>query len=129
MVVMASPNHPIFDRKIRLRHLLEYQWVLPAQSVLSRQWLDNVFDRHHLSRPTVQITPTVLNMIMPLIERSNLLGFASKLNLLAGRNHLREVVLKETTMLRRMGLSYRRDTYLSPAALRLIKIIRGTTLD
>ena len=48
MVVMASPNHPIFDRKIRLRHLLEYQWVLPAQSVLSRQWLDNVFDRHHL---------------------------------------------------------------------------------
>jgi len=129
MVVMASPNHPIFDRKIRLRHLLEYQWVLPAQSVLSRQWLDNVFDRHHLSRPTVQITPTVLNMIMPLIERSNLLGFASKLNLLAGRNHLREVVLKETTMLRRMGLSYRRDTYLSPAALRLIKIIRGTSLD
>lgn len=129
MVVMASPNHPIFDRKIRLRHLLEYQWVLPAQSVLSRQWLDNVFDRHHLSRPTVQITPTVLNMIMPLIERSNLLGFASKQNLLAGRNHLREVVLKETTMLRRMGLSYRRDTYLSPAALRLIKIIRGTALD
>ncbi len=129
MVVMASPNHPIFERKIRLRHLLEYQWVLPAQSVLSRQWLDNVFDRHHLSRPTVQITPTVLNMIMPLIERSNLLGFASKLNLLAGRGHLREVVLKETTMLRRMGLSYRRDTYLSPAALRLIKIIRGTSLD
>ena len=129
MVVMASPNHPIFDRKIRLRHLLEYQWALPAQSVLSRQWLDNVFDRHHLSRPTVQITPTVLNMIMPLIERSNLLGFASKLNLLAGRGHLREVVLKETTMLRRMGLSYRRDTYLSPAALRLIKIIRGTSLD
>lgn len=129
MVVMASPNHPVFDRKIRLRHLLEYQWVLPAQSVLSRQWLDNVFDRHHLSRPTVQITPTVLNMIMPLIERSNLLGFASKQNLLAGRNHLREVVLKETTMLRRMGLSYRRDTYLSPAALRLIKIIRGTSLD
>jgi hypothetical protein len=26
-------------------------------------------------------------------------------------------------------LSYRRDTYLSPAALRLIKIIRGTALD
>ena len=129
MVVMASPNHPVFDRKIKLRHLLDYQWVLPAQSVLSRQWLDNVFDRHHLPRPTVQITPTVLNMIMPLIERSNLLGFASKLNLLAGRGHLREVVLKETTMLRRMGLSYRRDTYLSPAALRLIKIIRGTSLD
>ncbi|MCP1575014.1 DNA-binding transcriptional LysR family regulator [Herbaspirillum rubrisubalbicans] len=128
MVVMASPHHPIFERRIKLRHLLEYQWVLPAQSVLSRQWLDNVFDRHHLPRPTVQIMPTVLNMIMPLIERSNLLGFASKLNLQAGRGHLREVVLKESTMLRRMGLTYRRDIYLSPAAQRLLTIIRRRPL-
>lgn len=125
MVVMASASHPIFERKITLRSLLAYQWVLPAQSVASRQWLDNVFDRHHLARPTVQITPTVLNMIMPLIERSNLLGFASKLNLSAGRGHLKEIVLKETTMLRRMGLTYRRDTYLSPAAQRLIAIIHN----
>ena len=117
--VEPSPSAPATDAPVAQGGLAGY----------ARQWLDNVFDRHHLSRPTVQITPTVLNMIMPLIERSNLLGFASKLNLLAGRNHLREVVLKETTMLRRMGLSYRRDTYLSPAALRLIKIIRGTTLD
>ncbi len=127
MVVMASASHPIFRQKIRLRTLLEYQWVLPATSVLSRQWLDNVFDRHHLARPSVQITPTVLNMIMPLIERSNLLGFASKLNLEAGRGDLREVPLKETTMLRRMGLTYRRDMYLSPAAQRLIGIIRRQT--
>ncbi|MBP0598618.1 LysR family transcriptional regulator [Herbaspirillum sp. LeCh32-8] len=124
MVVMASASHPIFGKKIALRNLLDYQWVLPAQSVASRQWLDNVFDRHHLARPSVQITPTVLNMIMPLIERSNLLGFASKLNLKAGRGHLKEVALKETTMLRRMGLTYRRDTYLSPAAQRLIAIIK-----
>ncbi|WP_075256551.1 LysR family transcriptional regulator [Herbaspirillum camelliae] len=129
MVVMASPHHPIFDKKIRLRHLLDYQWVLPAQSVLSRQWLDNVFDRHHLPRPKVQITPTVLNMILPLIERSNLLGFASKLNLSEGRGHLREVVLKETTMLRRMGLTYRRDMYLSPAAQRLIRILHEASLQ
>ncbi|MFJ3045438.1 LysR family transcriptional regulator [Herbaspirillum chlorophenolicum] len=124
MVVMASAHHPIFKRKRTLRTLLDYHWVLPAQSVLSRQWLDNVFDRHHLARPTVQITPTVLNMIMPLIERTNLLGFASKLNLDAGRGNLKEVVLKETTMLRRMGLTYRRDMYLSPAAQRLIAIIK-----
>jgi DNA-binding transcriptional LysR family regulator len=124
MVVMASPSHPIFKRKKTLRTLLDYHWVLPAQSVLSRQWLDNVFDRHHLPRPTVQITPTVLNMIMPLIERTHMLGFASNLNLKTGRGQLKEVVLKETTMLRRMGLTYRRDMYLSPAAQRLIAIIK-----
>lgn len=127
MVVMAGAHHPIFDKKKpTLQTLLEYRWVLPATSVASRQWLDNVFDRHHLARPTVQITPTVLNMIMPLIERSNLLGFASKFNLSTGRGDLREVPLKETTMLRRMGLTYRRDTYLSPAAQRLIAIIHNS---
>lgn len=124
MVVMASESHPVFSKKVTLRALLEHQWVLPAQSVLSRQWLDNVFDRHHLARPAVQITPTVLNMILPLIERTNMLGFASKLNLHAGRGNLKEVILKETTMLRRMGVTYRRDSYLAPAAQRLISIVK-----
>jgi hypothetical protein len=32
-------------------------------------------------------------------------------------------------MLRRMGLTHRRDMYLSPAALRLIRIIREKATD
>lgn len=124
MVVMASSNHEIFKRKITMRSLLEYSWVLPARTVASRKWLDDVFDRHHLPRPTVQITPTVINMILPLIEETGLLGFASKLNLQTGRAQLKEVPLPQTTMRRRMGLSYARDSYLPPAAHRLIALIR-----
>lgn len=125
MVVMASPKHPIFNHgKITMRSLLEYQWVLPAPSVASRQWLDSAFDKHRMPRPSVQITTTTLSMIMPLIARSSLLGFASKLNLEADRGNLREVVLKETTMDRKLGLTYRKDMYLSPAAKRFISIVK-----
>jgi DNA-binding transcriptional LysR family regulator len=124
MVVMASAQHEIFQREISMRTLLDYAWVLPAASVASRQWLDDAFDRHHLPRPRVQITPTVINMILPLIEETGLLGFASKLNLQTGRTNLREVSLPETTMRRRMGLTYRHDLYLPPAAHRLIAVIR-----
>ena len=124
MVVMASAQHPIFKKKITMRALLEYPWVLPAPSVASRQWLDNAFDRQQLPRPTVQITPTVINIILPLIEETGLLGFASKLNVRSGRTGLKEIRLPETTMRRQMGLTYRHDVYLSPAAQRLIKLIR-----
>jgi len=124
VVVMARANHPIFKKKRSLRTLLDYHWVLPAESVLSRQWLNNVFDRNHLPRPTVQIEPTVLNMILPLIERTNLLGFASRLNFKSGHKELKEFVLKETTMHRPMGVTYRRGMYLSPATQRLIAILK-----
>lgn len=124
MVVMASPRHEIFSREITLETLLEYEWVLPAPTVASRQWLDSVFDSHGLSRPRVKISPTVLNMILPLVEETGLLGFASHLNLHTGRTHLMEVPFPLTTMHRPMGLTYRRDAYLSPATQRLIKLIQ-----
>ena len=62
-------------------------------------------------------------MILPLIEETGLLGFASKLNLETGRTKLKEVRLPETTMRRRMGMTYRHDVYLSPAARRFITLI------
>lgn len=124
MVVMASSHHEIFQGEITMRRLLDYPWVLLAPSVASRQWLDEAFDRQNLPRPRVQITPTVINMILPLIEETGLLGFASKLNLLTGRTNLKEVRIPRKTMRRRMGLTYRHDLYLPPAAHRLIALLR-----
>lgn len=63
-------------------------------------------------------------MILPLIERTNLLGFASRLNFKSGHKGLKEFVLKETTMHRPMGVTYRRGMYLSPATQRLVAILK-----
>ncbi|SNS92572.1 transcriptional regulator, LysR family [Noviherbaspirillum humi] len=124
VVVLASANHEIFRRPVTMQALLDHKWVLPATTVASRQWLDQTFDRCGLPRPTVQITSTVLNLLLPLVERTGLLGFASRLNLSTGRANLREVCLPETTMRRRMGIAYRKNAYLSPAVRRLIALLQ-----
>lgn len=124
MVVLASKHHPVFARPYGLQDLLDYQWVLPATTVASRQWLDQTFERQHLPRPRAQIESTVLNMILPIIEKTRLLGFASNANLHARNLGLREVVLPETTMPRRLGMMYRKNAYLSPAILRVGELLR-----
>jgi DNA-binding transcriptional LysR family regulator len=124
MSVVASPQHEIFSRQVSLEALLEYGWVLPAPTVSSRQWLDGVFDQHGLPRPRVQISPTMLNMILPLIEETGLLGFASQSTLRPGRSQLKEVPFPLTTLHRRLGITYRQDAYLAPATQRMIALLR-----
>ncbi len=125
MVVMASQDHPVFDAPATLAGLLDYKWMLPATTVASRQWIEQTFERHGLPRPQVQIASNVLNSILPILERSPLLGFVSRLNLVAGRARVREVELAETQMQRRLGLTYRKNGYLSPAAVRITDIVRA----
>jgi len=125
MVVMAGEQHPVFGGPCTLAGLLDYQWMLPARTVASRQWLDQTFERHGLARPQVQIESNVLNMIMPILEATPLLGFATRANLTAGRARgVREVEVLETQMKRRLGLSYRNNGYLSPVATRIAEVLR-----
>jgi DNA-binding transcriptional LysR family regulator len=125
VVVMTSRDHPIFDGPYTLADLVAYKWLLPATTVASRQFLDRAFERQGLARPTVQIESNVLNMILPIIEKTRLLGFAARSNLRPDRTDLREVELAETTMRRRMGLTYRKTGYISPLMQRISAILRA----
>jgi len=129
VVVMASENHPVFGAPCTLASLLDYKWMLPATTVASRQWLNQTFERHGLPRPQVQIESNVLNAILPILEKTALLGFVSRLNLVAGRARVREVELAEAQMPRRLGLAYRQSGYLSPVALRVADILRAHGKD
>lgn len=129
MVVMASETHPIFAAPYSLADLLRYKWMLPATTVASRQWLDQTFERNGFSRPQVQIESNVLNSILPVLERTQLLGFVTRFNLVAGQARVREVDVPETQMKRRLGLTYRKNAYLSPVATRLAHILRERGRD
>nr|WP_187358882.1 LysR substrate-binding domain-containing protein [Pseudoduganella aquatica] len=124
VVVMASERHPIFDAPRTPAELLQYKWMLPAATVASRQWLEQTFERNGLPRPQVQIESNVLNTILPVLERTSMLGFVSRFNLVVGRARVREVAVAELQMQRRFGLSHRRQAYLSPVALRVAAILR-----
>lgn len=125
-VVAAAASHPIHRKHATMRDLLKYHWVLAGPSAETRLWLDQAFDRCGLPRPTVQIETNLVLLLPPLIEKSELLSFISRRNLDPGRPNasLKEVPIKGTTMRRTFSVIYRNAGYLSPAARRLLSLLR-----
>ncbi len=84
--------------------------MLQPPGAPTRDWLDQTFDRQRLPRPRVQVESTMLLMLPALIAETGLLSFISRHHLepAPGRQPLREVPLKETTMRRRLVVTHRR---------------------
>lgn len=126
IVVAASATHPIFNGPPSLSGLTQFRWVLQPPGAPTRDWLDHTFDRKRLPRPRVQVESSMLLMLPALIAETGLLSFISRHHLepSEGRSPLREVPLKDTTMRRRLVVTYRESSYLLPAAQMLIALLR-----
>ena len=125
IVVAASATHAVFGGQPTLRDLTDCRWVLQPPGAPTRDWLDHTFDRKRLPRPRVQVESTMLLMLPALIAETGLLSFISRHHLdpSDGRSPLREVPLKETTMRRRLVVTYRESNYLLPVARLLISFL------
>ena len=122
-VVVASRAHPIFRRKPTMRDLLRYGWMLPSRTVATREWLERTFRNRDLAPPRVQVETNQVLFLPSLIEGTELLTFMSRRHLVRG-GMLREVTLPQATMHREFAVCTRRESYLSPAAERMIQTIR-----
>lgn len=123
-VVVASRKHPIFTRKATIRDLARYGWVLGGASVATREWLQRTFQDNGLAPPMVRIETNQILYLPTLIEENELLSFISRRHL-APQGKLKEVRLRQTTWRREFALSFRRNSYLSPAADRMIQMLRA----
>jgi DNA-binding transcriptional LysR family regulator len=126
VVVAASATHPLAGRHATLEAMSRCGWVLPAQSVATRQWLESVFAAHGLPLPRAAVMTSSIAAVPRLIAETGLLSFISRRNLEAGRftPALVELPNPDTTMTRQFGVVHRNDGYLSPAARRIIEIVR-----
>ena len=117
VVVAASPDHPIFDKKIGMEDLVHYKWVLPGQKVATRQWLEQTLAESGLGMPRMQMETSSMSLLPKLIERTRLLSFISRRNLERGApgEGLREVKLKKLEMHRVFGFIRLKDAYMTPA--------------
>ena len=96
-----------------------------------RQWIDNVFEAQGLPAPIVRIETNSITTLPKLIADTALLSFTSTRNLHPLRlgSQLDRLMIDETTMRRPLGFVTRRDGYLSPAALRVIKLLKTKGRD
>jgi len=125
IVVAASAKHEIFRTKaLTLKDLVTYRWALQPPGAPTRDWLDHTFDRKGLPRPRVQVETTMLLMLPALIVETGLLSFVSRHHLMgrAKGSGLKEVPVIGAAMRRRLVVTYRANSYLSPAARRLIEL-------
>ena len=124
IVVAASARHELLRGTPTLKDLTAYRWALQPPGAPTRDWLDHTFDRKRLPRPQVQVESTMLLMLPTLIEQTGLLSFISRHHVegRAGKSTLKEIPIKEATMHRRLVVSHRTNTYLSPAASRLLEL-------
>jgi DNA-binding transcriptional LysR family regulator len=126
VVVAANRTHPVFRAKVTMEALLGYSWALPSATIPSRQWLDSAFASHGLALPHVQIEAGSIPLLPRMIEQTDLLSFVSRFTLASYRGRaLREVKLPETTLRRTLGAVCRREGYLSPAAMRIMDLLRS----
>jgi DNA-binding transcriptional LysR family regulator len=132
VVVVASSSHEVFRKRHKIKDLVDYQWLLAAPSVESRQWLDQAFSSRGLPRPKATIETNLVTLLPGLIAQTSFLSFISRRHLSPGRggSPLGEVPLKETTMRRWGKVIYRKNDYLPPVAQRLLKLLcnRGRKL-
>lgn len=124
IVVAAHARHELFRGSATLKDLTRFRWALQPPGAPTRDWLDHTFDRKHLPRPTVQVETTMLLVLPALIAQTGLLSFISRHHLGKGANRagLKEVPVKDAVMRRRLVISYRANSYLSPAVSRVIEL-------
>lgn len=126
VVVAAERKHPLFKRsRITLPSLLEYGWALPNAHIPSRQWLDLAFGARGLPAPEVRLESGSIALLPRMVAGTELLTFVSRHSLARETGAaLKEVKLQATTLRRSLGVTYRKEGYLSPAAQRVLGLLR-----
>ena len=129
IVVAGADRHPVFKSRPTLKDLAGYAWALQPPGAPTRDWLDHTFDRAGLPRPRVQVETTMLLMLPTLIVQTGLLSFISRHHL-QGKARipgLKEVPVRGAAMRRRLVVTYRANSFQSPAGRRLLELFEQSS--
>jgi len=128
-VVYASAGHRLASSaRVTVADLTAERWATSGDHTLSWLWLHRAFVDRGLPAPRVAVNTSAIAIKFPLVGASELLGFGprSSVREAARRHGLAELRVKELAWRRRVGVSHRKDAYLSPASLKLIAILKVT---
>jgi len=127
-VVSASADHRLAKRKlVAIAELAQERWALSESTVRPQQLLRRIFEEHGLPPPRVAVESRSQRVKLLTSARSDLLGFTSRqvVRDAAGPFRLAILAVKELTVRRPVCVLYRKDSYLSPVARRLIESLRA----
>jgi DNA-binding transcriptional LysR family regulator len=126
-VVCSSVRHPLARvKRVSMEALAQERWTLTTPNVPARQWLDRAFHAKGLPSPHATIETRSARLRFELIAAAGLLGFMSRRAIRSAARELgiKELASRELTWHRSVRVIYRKDAYLSPAARRMIAVLR-----
>ena len=130
--VYCSRNHRLASRtRITLSDLAQERWALSAPNDLSWNALHRAFEDAGLQPPRVAFLTTASGIRIGAVASSDLISFASRrvLQRVSRNFGVTPLQVKGFAWRRSVGVSYRKDSYISPAAHRLISILKSTAME
>lgn len=131
-VVFVAPAHPLARRQnVGLNQLAPHAWVLSPENTLSRRRLIRAFEQQGLREPCIAAEANSAAARLHIVMSSDLLGFGSLRAIHSPSVGKRPIAVpvKDIAWARRVGVSYRKDAYLSPAVRRFIDILKSAASD
>ena len=128
-VVISSMDHRLAgEKRVTIADLAQEKWALMSTSAdsPSTRRLRRVYEENNLPLPRIAVVTPSLALRDDLISSTDLLGYSATRVAREGspRIKLAEFRIKELAHIRRVGVAYRKDVYLSPAACRFIDILK-----
>jgi DNA-binding transcriptional LysR family regulator len=126
--IFSSVSHRLANRKhLTLADLARERWALPPLNRGTARLLDQAFLSLGLSAPKIAVETTNMMTRFRLVATSDLLTFSTKSVANYAASHLDIVALhvKVLSGTRRVCVTYRKDAYLPPAALRFIDMLKA----
>jgi len=127
-VVTAAARHRLAGKKhLTLKEVANERWAMAAANTLPWQQLLQAFARHRLPPPHVAMLSNSALVRLQTVAESDLLNLSSTRFLRQSglRGRLTVLTIAELAWTRRIGVTYRADGYLSPAARRFIDILKA----
>jgi DNA-binding transcriptional LysR family regulator len=129
-LVYGALRHPLASRKrITIGDLAKQQWVLSNAGAFARSRWVRTFEQHGLTPPTVVVETNSHALMLHMVSTSELLGFVPRgvVRSVGSSARVSELPITHPSWSRSVGVSYRTNAYLSPAALRLVELLKILT--
>ena len=127
LVVYCSDTHYLAKRKsVKLPELSQEQWAITPNAAVF--WLQRTFEEQGLAPPQLALISDSVALMLRAVASSTLLGVASRRVVQAAMRNLGLAILsvKGSKWVRPVAVTFRKDSYLSPAAQRFIEILKAT---
>ena len=132
VVVFVSADHPLARRKsVTMAQIARERWVASPVHLVPWHWFHRAFQDKGVPLPQITVESRSLRLRLQTAASSNLVGILSRrvVRQAAPQLRLKELKLKDVNCRRSVGVIYREEAYLSPAARRLIEILKATAKE